>query len=50
MLLDLADPALGQGAEGEYALGRARSYGEVMAAHRRAARRLQQAGLLARGS
>ncbi len=51
VLLDLADPVLKGGVDGEYeALRRARSYSDVMAIYRRVARRLQAAGLLVRRS
>ena len=51
VLLDLADPVLKGGVDGEYqALRRARSYSEIMAVYRRVARRLGQAGLLVRRS
>jgi len=51
VLLDLADPVLKGGVEGEYqALRRSRSYHEVMQVYRRVARRLQEAGLLVRRS
>ena len=51
VLLDLADPVLKQGVDGEYeALRRARGYHEIMQVYRRVAGRLQAAGLLVRRS
>lgn len=51
VLLDLADPVLKNGIDGlREELGRAKSYREVMAAYRRAARLLHKAGLLVRKS
>jgi len=51
VFLDLADPVLKGGVDGEYqALRRARGYHEIMQVYRRVARRLQQAGLLVRRS
>ena len=51
VLLDLADPVLEGGVDGEYeTLRRARSYHDIMAVYRRVAKRLAQAGLLLRKS
>ena len=51
VLLDLADPVLKGGVNGEYKLLRhARSYSDIMSIYRGVARRLQQAGLLVRRS